>query len=892
MLPAVHLTRPEPGPPLVGRAAERAAVRDRVRDVQHGRPLVVWIEGDAGSGKSALVDALVGELPPEFGVLRAEADELAVDEPLALAVQLGALGSGAARPAALEVLRWWSALQDEGPLAVVVEDLHWADPDSRLALLTAVRRLVGDRVVVLVTSRPGAADGWTRFNLDARRCLRIDVGALTVAEVGELGAVHGVELGAQAAARLHAHTTGHALYVRTLLTELTPAQLTRREGALPAPRSLASTTLAALSALPGPARELALALAVVTRPVPLPVAARIARVDPAAADALVASGLARIRTAEAGEELVLAHPLYRVAVWDDLAPSRRRALHRAAAAQLGAREALTHRVAAAEGPDPELAADLEAAAAGLGRVPAARALLAASRVAEGERAEQLLLAAVALLVAAGRQRQAADHRREVEACAEGPRRALVLGLLDWEAGDAGAAEAGFRRAAESDGPVDVVAAATVRLAVLQYTGGRGAEAIASATRALASPGLTAAGEREAWIALAVGEQMRSGAVAGLARLAPRLPAEVTDPADTDLLVARGTLEFYAARPARAVADLTAAIRLSRAAPSLAGGWLPRAHLQLAHSLVLTGDWAAAAVHARLASGLVDEEDLIWVRAQTEGIRARLAGCVDGDWAAAEAHLGTAGEAVGRLGSLEAAFSTLIARALVADAREDPREVLAVFAGLVANAMPVPMSTALTWWPMVVDAALDVGDPDTAADLLERLRMAAAERAIDLDAIIAGLSARIAEARGDVPGALAGYERAIAALGPDVVLLDRGKLLHRHGRLLLARGDRDAARARLEAALATFAGAAPYAARVRRDLERLGASTPVVPVPRGVAELTEREREVVAMVVRGLTNREVAAELYVTDKAVEYHLGNVYAKLGIRSRRRLRELVNS
>jgi tetratricopeptide (TPR) repeat protein len=229
--------------------------------------------------------------------------------------------------------------------------------------------------------------------------------------------------------------------------------------------------------------------------------------------------------------------------------------------------------------------------------------------------------------------------------------------------------------------------------------------------------------------------------------------------------------------------------------------------------------------------------------------------VDGDWAAAEAHLGTAGEAVGRLGSLEAAFSTLIARALVADAREDPREVLAVFAGLVANAPPVPMSTALTWWPMVVDAALDVGDADTAADLLERLRVAAVERAIDLDAIIIGRGARVAEACGDVDGALTGYERAIAALGPDVVLLDRGKLLHRHGRLLLARGDRDAARDRLAAALATFAGAAPYAARVRRDLERLGAPTPVVPVPRGVAELTEREREVVAMVVRGLMNRE-------------------------------------
>jgi ATP/maltotriose-dependent transcriptional regulator MalT len=264
--------------------------------------------------------------------------------------------------------------------------------------------------------------------------------------------------------------------------------------------------------------------------------------------------------------------------------------------------------------------------------------------------------------------------------------------------------------------------------------------------------------------------------------------------------------------------------------------------------------------------------------------------VRGDWAAAEAHLQNAGEAVGTLGSLEAAFATLIARAMVADAREDPREILTVFGGLVANAMTVPMSTALTWWPMIVDAALDVGDTATAEDLLARLRAAAEERVIDLHAVLTGLAARVSEARGDIAAALAGYEAATAALGPEVVLLDRGKLLHRYGRLLLARGDRGAARDQLEAALTAFARAVPYEVRVRRDLERLGAAAPTMPVPRGVSELTEREREVVALVARGMTNREVASELYVTDKAVEYHLGNVYAKLGIRSRRRLRELV--
>jgi DNA-binding CsgD family transcriptional regulator len=53
-----------------------------------------------------------------------------------------------------------------------------------------------------------------------------------------------------------------------------------------------------------------------------------------------------------------------------------------------------------------------------------------------------------------------------------------------------------------------------------------------------------------------------------------------------------------------------------------------------------------------------------------------------------------------------------------------------------------------------------------------------------------------------------------------------------------------------------------------------------------ADLTPREREVIRLVAQGMTSREVAAALYVTPKAISYHLGNVFAKLGVTSRRQL------
>ena len=83
-------------------------------------------------------------------------------------------------------------------------------------------------------------------------------------------------------------------------------------------------------------------------------------------------------------------------------------------------------------------------------------------------------------------------------------------------------------------------------------------------------------------------------------------------------------------------------------------------------------------------------------------------------------------------------------------------------------------------------------------------------------------------------------------------------------------------------------AEPFASRVQSDLKRAGARSPRRSA-RSSLDLTDRERDVAVLVAKGYSNPEAAAELYVSRKAIEYHLQNIYGKLGIASRRELRDL---
>ena len=278
-----------------------------------------------------------------------------------------------------------------------------------------------------------------------------------------------------------------------------------------------------------------------------------------------------------------------------------------------------------------------------------------------------------------------------------------------------------------------------------------------------------------------------------------------------------------------------------------------------------------------------------MEAQTHAVLGRLHAC-RGEWAEAEKHVDAATAAAAASGTAEAVFTACIARATLARARGEPRAMLAAFTPVLGGGpRPLPMATTLAWWPPIIAATVDVGDTDAARAQLDRLRAAAAERGLDLDAQILGLAALLALSGGDTAAAADGFARAIARAGPGRQRpRPRGPApplrapARRHGQA--PRRHRGAA-------------ARPGAAGGRRPVRRPGGGRPrrrgAAPAPARPALAARADRPRARRRRprhRGMSNREAAAELYVSAKAVEYHLGNVYAKLGIRSRRELRDLA--
>jgi DNA-binding CsgD family transcriptional regulator len=143
------------------------------------------------------------------------------------------------------------------------------------------------------------------------------------------------------------------------------------------------------------------------------------------------------------------------------------------------------------------------------------------------------------------------------------------------------------------------------------------------------------------------------------------------------------------------------------------------------------------------------------------------------------------------------------------------------------------------------------------------------------------------ARGDIARAAAELERALITHERSPQPLERGRTLLALGSVHRRAKRRADARRTLTLALELFdnLGAPLWAERAAAELGRIPGRG------RGSGELSETERRVAELVAEGLSNKEIAARLFVTVRTVEANLSKVYAKLGLRSRTELASLMS-
>jgi DNA-binding CsgD family transcriptional regulator len=784
------------------------------------------------------------------------------------------------------------------PIVIAIDDVQWADPTSAEVLAFALRRLGGAPVALLAARRSGEPlpmDLRTIAPPEATTGIR--VGPLSVAALGRVIEEHlGRPIPRSTIVRVHTVAGGAPLFAIEI------ARLLEEEGVppagmpLPVPPDVRQIVRRRVTRLPSRSREVLLAAAVDGHVAVDALATALGR--PVARDLAVAS---RLEVAHVdGDRVVFAHPLFAAAITAVATDGERRRAHaRMSRVATTAEARVRHRALAAPGPSASLAAELDAAAReagdrGLPSVAVELVDLAIAATPAGDDAgrERRTLALAGFLERSGDVGRAQALLEPLLRSRDAILRArarIALATILYETEVPGSQlELCETAIAEAAADPAVAAHAHAVAALVSWDDFRRRERHVEAAMDL----IASVDEPDPSILgliyqvrcendVASGRRLDEGIVAAALELEHR---SVMSSVSNRFSAALGVWCKYEDdfEGARRWLEQT----LAAAVDEGDEGSLPYALSHFPELELWTGRWDAAEAAARrhlelaTAAGLEAQRRqavynlcLVLVHRGEEGeARPRLeAGLAearaDGDaWTEASllsllGHLELSlGDGPAAVISLRRATALRDAAGQVAPRRFDSDLV----EGLVASGELEEASTVLG---AAVDRATRFG------------RHSALANTARARAVVAGAS-------GDLDGAIAALDAALAEHARAPIAFDRARTLLALGQVHRRRRERTAARTALEEAVATFdgLGARLWAARGRAELDRLGLRR------RSATELTDGERRTAELAASGLTNREVAAAMFVSAKTVEANLARAYRKLGVRSRAELGALM--
>jgi DNA-binding CsgD family transcriptional regulator len=902
------------GRQLFGRPREVAVLDRLLNTARDGHGAVLVVDGEPGVGKTALLEhtsdsahdfrvvrttGVEGEMELDYAALQQlgsplleYSDRLPDPQREALGVAFGFNVGQAPNPflVGLAVLGLLSEAAEQRPLLCVVDDAHWLDSASRRALELIARRLLAERVALVLATR-SVGNGLARLP-------RLRVGPLGWRDARALlESVLPARLDESVLERIITETRGNPLALIELPRGRTPAELAGGFGlpsALPLSAGIEHSFERRLERLSANTRLLLVLAAAdpIGDPLLLWRAAEKLGIPAAAAADAEAEGLLKI-----AEQVTFRHPLVRSAAYGSAPPPQKRAAH-LALAEATDRAAdpdrrAWHLAAAASAPDEEVASELEHSA---GRAQARGGLAAAAA---------FLQRSVALT---------GDPTRKLDRALAAARAHLYAGAFD---------DALSLLPMAEQGPADDLQRAQAdllrgQIAFSSSIGSEGPPLLLRAAKLLERFDPDAARETylDAWgAAWFAGSLATDGGLLEVSRAARSAPRSTHPSHPFDLLLdglAQLMTEGRAAA-APALRRATDAFTHGDITPENSFRWTP---LPPIPSYVLWDDQSWYVINARQL-GLAREAGAL-ARVPMGLITGAVIDAWSGEFAKASEATAEASTIVEATGTGLAPYAGMLLVAL--EGRED--EGLPLLETAIADARAVGQGFAVQWGEFVkailfnglgrYDEALvaaqrasdDVPELFISSWALAELIEATSRSTVTSDAASAlkrlmqdtavagtdwglGIAARSQALLLDGDAAESRYREAIERLGRTRLRPELARAHLLYGEWLRRQHRRVDARNELRTAHDMFAdvGMEAFRERARIELEATG-----VHARKRAADtrdqLTPQESQIGRLVADGHTNREIAAQLFISPSTVEYHLRKAFRKLNVKSRTQL------